>query len=179
MLFAIWEWNPIRRGFHRLVRHEPPTRAGVNMMHSSEALRSLTPFRHGTLLLVTRNQQLAGTVAHALEAVGSSGPRLSTVQTLADCLVALRLLGPSLVVLDDAICPEDSRPCGLDELLQVRPGTPVIYVTSHHTLELEREVRRRGVLFYVEMPETRGELDTTLSRLVGAFVRNVRTRETA
>ena len=149
------------------------------MTHANAALRSLTPFRHGTLLLVTRNQQLAGTVAHAIEAIGSSGPRLSTVQTLADCLVALRLLGPSLVILDDSMCPEESRPCGLDELLRARPGTPVIYVASHHTLELEREVRRRGVLFYVEMPETRGELDTTLSRLVGAFVRNTRTPETA
>ena len=149
------------------------------MTHPTEAHQSLTPFRQGTLLLVTRNQLLAGTVAHALEAIGSSGPRLSTVHTLADCLVALRLLGPSLVILDDAICPDGSGRCGLDDLLRVRPGTPVIYVTSHHTLELEREVRRRGVLFYVEMPETSEELDTTLSRLVGAFVRNVRTRETA
>ena len=161
------------------IRHHPQDHTGVNMANVREVLQSLTPFRQGTLLLVTRNEQLAGTVAHALEALGSSGPRLSTVHTAADCLVALRLLGPSLVILDDSMCPEGSGTCVLDDLLRVRPGTPVIYVASRHTLELERDVRRRGVLFYVEIPESREELDSTLTRLVGAFVRNVRTRETA
>src|SRR5262245_66291490 len=63
----------------------------------------LPPFRQGTVLVLTRSEQLAGVVAHALDGLGSSGPRLSTVQTLAVCLVALRLLAPCLVILDDAV----------------------------------------------------------------------------
>ena len=143
-------------------RREEPRRAGM-----------LTPFRQGTVLVLTQSEQLAGIVAHALEGLGSSGPRLSTVKTLADCLVALRLLSPSLVVLDDAVTGQVGAEA-LDDLKRVRPGTPIIYFASRHTLDLEREVRRRGVLYYVQMPETKEQLDTTLCRLLTTFARDAR-----
>jgi DNA-binding NtrC family response regulator len=137
----------------------------------------LTPFRQGTVLVLTPSEQLAGVVAHALEGLGSSGPRLSTVQTLADCLVALRLLAPSLVILDDAVTGQTGAEA-LDALERIRSGTPIIYFATHHTLDLEREVRRRGVLYYVQMPETREQLDMILCRLLTAFVREARVRGT-
>ena len=135
----------------------------------------LTPFRQGTVLVLTSNEALAGIVSHAIEGLGTNGPRLATVHNLADCLVALRLLAPSLVILDDATFPASGADA-LDDLLQVRPGTPVIYFASLHTLDLERDVRRRGVLFYVQMPESPEQLDSVLARLLGAFVREDQVR---
>lgn len=135
----------------------------------------LTPFRQGTVLVLTSNEALAGIVSHAIEGLGANGPRLTTVRNLADCLVALRLLAPSLVILDDATFPATGAEA-LDDLLQVRPGTPIIYFATLHTLDLERDVRRRGVLFYVQMPESPDQLDSVLARLLGAFVREDQVR---
>lgn len=135
----------------------------------------LTPFRQGTVLVLTQSEQLAGIVSHALEGLGANGPRLGTVRTLSDCLVAMRLLSPSLVIVDDATVGS-ARVEALDELHQARAGTPIIYFASRHTIDLEREVRRRGVLYYVQMPDTREQLDTMLGRLLGAFVRDARVR---
>ncbi|MFQ5601251.1 MAG: hypothetical protein ACE5G2_11960, partial [Candidatus Krumholzibacteriia bacterium] len=96
------------------LRHERDTPESESM---------LTPFRQGTLLVLTRNEQLAGVVSHALEGLGTNAPRLSMVENLSDCLIAMRLLGPSLVVLDDEVNTEAGL-LMLDELLQARPGTP-------------------------------------------------------
>ena len=146
--------------------------------HEAEFRKSdsmLTPFRQGTVLVLTSNETLAGIVSHAIEGLGANGPRLTTVRNLADCLVALRLLAPSLVILDDATFPAAGAEA-LDDLLQVRPGTPIIYFATLHTLDLERDVRRRGVLFYVQMPESPDQLDSVLARLLGAFVREDQVR---
>jgi len=144
--------------------------------HAGEPGRAmLTPFREGTVLVLTQSEQLAGIVSHALEGLGSRGPRLGTVKTLSDCLVALRLLAPSLVIVDDATIGAAGAEA-LDELHQARAGTPIIYFASQHTLDLEREVRRRGVLYYVQMPDSAEQLDTILARLLGAFVRDARVR---
>lgn len=130
----------------------------------------LTPYRHGVVLLLTNNPRFAGVVSHAVDALGSSAPRLSTVRDAADCRVALRLLGPSLMVLDDSLVGEQG-PRLLEELLEIRPGTPIVYVASQHTLEFEREVRRRGVLLYIAMPDDQDELATTLTRMLKSFIR--------
>jgi DNA-binding NtrC family response regulator len=137
----------------------------------------LTPFRQGVFLLLTSNDRLAGVVSHAVESLGSSAPRLSAVRDAADCSVALRLIGPSLLVLDDSMAP-DKGPRLLEELLEIRPGTPVVYLASQHTLEFEREVRRRGVLLYVAMPENHADLATTLTRMFKSFVQGPSSRET-
>ena len=130
----------------------------------------LTPFRNGVVLLMTRNYKFAGVVSHAVASLGTSAPRLSTVRDDADCRVALRLLGPSLLVLDDSIAA-GRGPQFLEELLEIRPGTPIVYVASQHSLELEGEVRRRGVLLYIAMPDLLDELATTLTRMLRTFVR--------
>lgn len=130
----------------------------------------LTPYRHGVILLLTSNPRLAGVVSHAVASLGSSAPRLSTVRDAADCLVALRLLGPSLLVLDDSVARGQGTQL-LEELLEARPGTPIVYVASDHTLEFERQVRRCGVLLYIAMPDDHDELATTLTRMLRSFVR--------
>lgn len=136
----------------------------------------LTPYRHGVVLLLTSDPRIAGVVSHAVASLGSSAPRLSTVRDAADCRVALRLLGPSLFVLDDSVARGQGAEL-LEELLAVRPGTPIVYVASNHTLEFEREVRRRGVLLYIAMPEDHDELATTLTRMLKAFVRGPGSRD--
>jgi len=136
----------------------------------------LTPYRHGVILLLTSNPRLAGVVSHAVASLGSSAPRLSTVRDSADCLVALRLLGPSLLVLDDFVAHGKGTQL-LEEFHEARPGTPIVYVASNHTLEFEREVRRRGVLLYIAMPEDHDELATVLTRMLTSFVREPGSRE--
>lgn len=120
--------------------------------------------------MLTESEQLAGIVAHAIESLGSSGPRLSTVRTLADCLVALRLLTPCMVILDDTglglVAAE-----ALSEMHAARSGTPIVYLASQHTLDLEREIRQRGVLFYVQLPDTAQQLDSVLGQLLARVVR--------
>ena len=156
----------------------PSRSTGSNLQGPRDAGKSktmLTPFRQGTVLVLTQNEQLSSVVSHAVESLGSTSPRLNCVRTLSDCLVAVRLLAPSLVILDDAALANDGARA-LEDLLQLRAGTPVIYFASHHTLELEREVRRLGVLFYVQMPASPDDLDTVLARILGAFVRDARAR---
>ncbi len=130
----------------------------------------LTPYRHGVVLLLSSNARLAGIISHAVESLGTSAPRLNTVRDDADCRIALRLLGPSMLVLDDSIAA-GRGPQLLEELLEIRPGTPTVYVASQHSLEFEREVRRRGVLLYVAMPDNPDDLATTLTQMLRTFVR--------
>ncbi len=137
----------------------------------------LTPYRHGVILLLTDNPKFAGVVSHAVESLGASAPRLSTVRDNADCRIAIRLLGPSLLVLDDSNAPEEG-PRLLEELLEIRPGTPIIYIASRHSLEFERQVRRRGVLLYAAMPDNQDELATTLTRMLASFVRGSGSQDT-
>ena len=136
----------------------------------------LTPFRHGVVLLLTSDDRLAGVVSHAVASLGSSAPRLSAVRDAADCSVALRLLSPSILVLDDSIAPSQG-PQLLEQLLEIRPGTPVVYLAAQHSLEFEGKVRRRGVLLYVAMSENNDELGTTLTRMFKSLVQGRSSRD--
>jgi hypothetical protein len=49
-------------------------------------------------------------------------------------------------------------------LQAAQAGVRIIYIASHHSLDLEREVRREGVLFYIASPV---EMDMLEAKLVG------------
>src|SRR5262249_20175051 len=76
---------------------------------------------------------------------------LTTVRTGDEGLAALTKRRIRLVVLDDSISDVDG-PGLLRALHQQVPEALVIYLTSPHTLELERAVRQLGVLYYTEKP---------------------------
>jgi DNA-binding NarL/FixJ family response regulator len=56
-----------------------------------------------------------------------------------------------LVVLDES--SSDSNGLGLLRAVRQRvPDALIVYLTTHHTPELERAVRQLGVLYYTEKP---------------------------
>ena len=132
----------------------------------------LTPFKQGTILLASRDEDLAAMVAGILRDL-EGAPRLTTVRSELDCIVALRLLGPSLVLLDDGIRESSGRAL-LDRVLDARPGTPVVYVAAQHSLDLERDVRRRGVLFYLARLEEKSVLASRLGYILQGLTRGAR-----
>ena len=130
----------------------------------------LAPFRQGTIVLASRDEELTSVVSTVLESLGERAPRLSAVRCVSDCLSAVRLLGPSLLLLDDGIQDVPGRNL-LEQVLEARPGTPVVYVAAHHSLDLEREVRRRGVLFYIARPEEKAVLESRLGCILNGLAR--------
>ena len=116
-------------------------------------------FWHGALVAATRDEAIEDLVERVRAQLDVEPPKLTTVRNLPDCLLAVQLLDPRLLILDDGI---QVQPAGdatiLDRIHRLRPGLAVVYVASNHSLELEREVRRRGVLFYVARPERTEDL---------------------
>jgi DNA-binding NtrC family response regulator len=120
------------------------------------------PMRRGAVVLATRDPGIEATMGQVLAGFGPQVPRLTTVDTMNDCVTAIRLLDPSVVVLDDGV--DDERgPDLVEEVHRARPAAPIVYIATHHSLDLEREVRRRGVLLYLARPEG---LDVLRARLV-------------
>ena len=135
-----------------------------------EAVSMLTPIRRGAVLLATRDKGLEAMVSVALAGLGPEVPRLAKVDNLGDCVVAVRLLDPSVVLLDDGI--EDAPDArALSEVREVRPSAPVVYIASQHSLDLEREVRRLGVLFYIARPEAPEVMRSHLLRVLQGLLR--------
>jgi DNA-binding NarL/FixJ family response regulator len=78
------------------------------------------------------------------------------------CLAALTKVRPRLVVLDDEGA-DVGGPAFVDTLHQHVPQALVVYLATHHSADLERTVRQRGVLYYTAKP-----LDpTTLISILG------------
>jgi DNA-binding NtrC family response regulator len=119
--------------------------------------------KHGPIVLATRDPAIAQQVAAALSAMGPQAPRLSSVSSMPECVHAVRLLRPAVVLLDDDVTDRPG-PQLLEELTAAQPGVLVVYIAAHHSLDLEREIRKGGVLFYVARPV---EMETLESTLVG------------
>ena len=126
--------------------------------------------RRGTVVLATRDPELENLVLESLAALGDQAPRLTRVGNMGDCIVAVRLLSPCCVFLDDGI--QDAPGPGLvEELHQTQPAVAVIYIASRHTLDLERDVRRQGVLFYIARPEGSKVLRAHLASVLQGLLR--------
>lgn len=126
--------------------------------------------KHGPVVVATRDPGLGETVAAAVAALGSQAPRLSQVSTLADCVAAIRILNPSVVLLDDGVA-DRAGPELLAEVQRAGPAALVVYIAARHSHDLEREVRRQGVLFYVARPVERETLESTLVHILQGLLR--------
>ncbi|HEV8714769.1 MAG TPA: response regulator [Candidatus Binatia bacterium] len=103
------------------------------------------------ILLVSHDKDLRRQVHACLSSVGIATGALTTVRNGDEGLAALAKGRPRLIVLDDSISDLDGR--GLLRAVHQRvPEALVIYLTTYHTLELERAVRQLGVLYYTEKP---------------------------
>jgi response regulator of citrate/malate metabolism len=126
--------------------------------------------KHGPVVLVTRDQEFAKMVAGALGTLGPQAPRLSSVNTMGECAAAVQLLHPSVVLLDD-VAVERPGPQLLEELQAVQSDVRVVYIASRHSLELERDMRRQGVFFYVARPFESETLEGTLVNILRGLLR--------
>ena len=126
--------------------------------------------RQGPIVLVTRDAGIDALVASALANLGPQAPRLSSVASMTECVAAVQLLHPSVVLLDDGVAERAGAQL-LEDLQAVQPGVRVVYIASHHSLDLEREVRRQGVLFYVARPVESETLESTLVSILTGLLR--------
>jgi DNA-binding NtrC family response regulator len=88
---------------------------------------------------------------------GIAGKNLFAVASGHACQTVVSQIRPRLTVVDDAITDTDG-PALLRTLRQQLPDSLVVYLATHHTAELEREVRQLGVLYYTEKPPDEGSL---------------------
>jgi response regulator of citrate/malate metabolism len=130
----------------------------------------LMRIKHGPVVLATRDSTVGAMVSAALASLGPQAPRLSSVSSMAECLSALRLLRPSVVLLDDAVTDKPG-PQLIQELHKVQPGVHVVYIASRHSLDLEREMRCQGVLFYLARPMESESLESTLLHILQGLLR--------
>ncbi len=104
-----------------------------------------------SLLLVSGDNELERQIAGTLASAGSPFTTFTAVTRGHDALKVLASCKPRLVVLDDEL-PDTTGLDFLHRLRQEGVRTLIIYVTAHHTLELEKAVRQLGVLYYTEKP---------------------------
>ncbi len=123
------------------------------------------------VVVATRDRGLSAHVAEAFTPLGARAPRVTQVGSAAECLTALCLLNPALLVLDDAVT-ERPGPELVDDVHRVRPDVRVVYIAHEHSLELERAARRAGVLFYLAQPVDSESLEAMLLRILNQAARN-------
>jgi CheY-like chemotaxis protein len=122
------------------------------------------------LLLISNDKSERHRVRTALTGIGLSSRTLTTASTAHEALGTLAKTRPRLVIIDDSISDLDG-PFLLQALHQHSSEALVLYLTTHHTAELERAVRQLGVLYYTEKP-----LDLSLLKSVlGAVFTSGRT----
>jgi response regulator of citrate/malate metabolism len=127
--------------------------------------------KNGPVVLVTRDARVGAMVCNALSNLDGQPPRLSVVRSMVECVAAVKLLDPSVVVLDDAVTDRPG-PQLLEDLQVARSGVRVVYIASRHSIELERELRRLGVLFYVARPVESETLEATLLGILKGLLRS-------
>ncbi len=109
------------------------------------------------LLLVSRDDKLKGQIKDALRTAGVRPFCLEGATRGQECLVRLKGRRGCFIVIDDDL-PDMT---GADLLEAVRAGDRealIVYVATRHSLELERRIRRLGVLYYTAKPPEPSEL---------------------
>lgn len=130
------------------------------------------------ILLVSHDKDLRRQMHTCLSAVGIAPSVLTTVRNGDEGLAALTRGRPRLVVLDDSISDLDG-PGLLRALHQQVPEALVVYLATHHTLELERAVRQLGVLYYTEKPPDALLFEKVLATVFAAAAKTIRERGTS
>ena len=103
------------------------------------------------LLLVSGDDELKQQITGALSLARLPLTTLTTVTCGQDALKILAREKPFLVILDDEL-PDTTGLDLLRTLYQDGINTLVVYMAARHALELEKEVRQLGVLYYTEKP---------------------------
>ena len=119
----------------------------------------------GKVLLISPDKRLRGQLRACLIHEGIAGNNLFAVETSHACQTLVSQIRPRVLVIDDAITDTDGSTL-LRTLRQQLPDSLVVYLATHHTPELEREIRQLGVLYYTEKPPDEGSLRKVLSTVL-------------
>lgn len=125
------------------------------------------------IVLLTRDSELEGIVRHVVAAEDPAIPasRFSSVATPPECMSAVQLLHPAVVLVDDAAADWNGARV-LGDLQAAQPGVRIVYLASHHTLEFEGELRRKGVLVYLARPAETETLEPALACILEGILRS-------
>jgi DNA-binding response OmpR family regulator len=118
------------------------------------------------VLLVSGDKRLKRQVRDCLAASGLPTMLLTSLDEGPARVPVVTKTPPHLIVLDDSV-PVQAGPTLLDALHHYAPHALVVYITGQHTPELERTVRRLGVLYYTAKPPD----DLSLQRVLTAALR--------
>jgi len=124
------------------------------------------------VLLVSHDGDLRRQVHACLSSIGIAASMVTTARKGDECLAALAKVRPRLVVLDDSINNLDG-PGLLRTLHQRVPQALVVYLTTHHTLALERAVRQLGVLYYTEKPLDSSSFEKVLATVFASAIKTI------
>lgn len=119
------------------------------------------------LLLISKDRNLYRQLRACLIATELPATTLIIEKDGFACKAVLGKVRPHLIILDDGIA-EGNGGSLLRDLHQLVPGVHVIYLTTRHTVELERTVRQLGVLYYTEKPPDPSLLGRLLASLFEA-----------
>jgi DNA-binding response OmpR family regulator len=104
-----------------------------------------------SLLLISQDRNLHRQLRTCLVATELPTTTLVIEKTGCNYSTILGKVRPRLIIIDDGMTEIDGVSL-LRDLRQQVPGVHVIYLTTRHTVELERIVRQLGVLYYTEKP---------------------------
>jgi len=109
------------------------------------------------LLLVSRDNRLKEQIKEALRTAGVRPFCVEIARQGQECLARLKGRKGCFIVIDDDL-PDMT---GIDLLHALRANDRealIVYVATQHNLELERQVRQLGVLYYTAKPPEHSEL---------------------
>ncbi len=122
------------------------------------------------VLVVSADRKLVRAIGDGLARLGVAPSALVTVRSSTRALHWVAAERPDLVVLDDAVADLGGGQLVSALAREGVDGARVIYVAAHHTLELERLVRRLGVLYYTEKPPACGVIERIAAGVIRAGV---------
>ncbi|MBW2121419.1 MAG: response regulator [Deltaproteobacteria bacterium] len=113
------------------------------------------------ILIVDNNSASASSIEGTIVRLGHE------VHAVGSCGAALEVMGWrgfDLVMLD-VFLPDGRGDRLIPRLRELRPGVGIIVMTGYNSRRLEREVRERGVLYYMVKPFDLGYLEELLCHL--------------
>ncbi len=113
------------------------------------------------ILIVEDDERLASSIVSWIE---QWGYRAETSATGEEALEKVRQNNIDLALLDIYLPDTDARDL-IPKLKKLKPEFKIITMTGHNTEELEREIRKLGIVYYMSKPFPLQELKTILDHI--------------
>jgi len=117
------------------------------------------------ILIVEDDKQVILTITQLIERVGYQA---DAVETGEDAVKKIKENSFDLILLDVYLPDTDALQL-IPRLVKIHPGLKIVAMTGFGTEELEKEIRKLGVLYYLPKPFTIKELQTLLNHFAEFF----------